>query len=53
MFICNQGTKTVDKCLAIADELACAEEKYARLQITQIELLEEMKEGECVTECTM
>ena len=32
MFICNRGSKTVDEYLAIASELACAEEKYARSQ---------------------
>ena len=51
MFICNRGSKTVDECLAIASELACAEEKYARSQKTRIELLQEMKERECITEC--
>ena len=27
MFISNRGTKAIDECLAIADKLACAEEK--------------------------
>lgn len=50
-FICNRGGKTVDDCLAIAQELATAEAKFTRSQKTRIELLRENYTGECVANC--
>ena len=50
-FICNRGSKVIDECLSIADELATAEEKFARTKKSRIQILEEMKEGNCADEC--
>ena len=50
-FICNRGGKAVDECLAVALELSTAEEKYARSQKSPLQLLQEIKEGDCVAGC--
>lgn len=50
-FICNRDSKVVDECLAIAKELGCAEDKFARSQQTRIELLEEAYASECADGC--
>ena len=46
-FICNQGGKVVDKCLAVALELSTAEEKYTRRQKSCLQLPQEMKDANC------
>ena len=50
-FICNRGSKVIDECLSIAHELATAEDKFARTKKSRIEILEEIKEGNCADEC--
>ena len=50
-FICNRGSKAVDDCLAVAMELASAEEKYSRSQKNRLELLQESNDSECVEGC--
>ncbi|KAL9977660.1 hypothetical protein ACROYT_G015089 [Oculina patagonica] len=50
-FICNRGGKAVDECLAMANELGTAEEKFKRSQKSQIQLLEEAAENDCIEGC--
>ena len=50
-FICNRGGKVVDECLAVALELSTVEEKYARRQKSHLQLLQEMKDPNCVAGC--
>ena len=50
-FICNRGSKVIDECLSIADELATAEEKFVRTKKSRIQILKEMKKDNCADEC--
>ena len=50
-FICNRGGKVIDECLAVALELSTAEEKYARMQKSCLQLPQEMKDANCVAGC--
>ena len=51
MFICNRGTKVVDECLAVAEELSSAEEKRARMEKTRVEILQEVRDSQCAPGC--
>ena len=50
-FIVNRGPRVVAEILTTAWEMKNAHKKLERLKKSRIELLEEAKEGECVTGC--